>query len=90
MSGPNANVSHTPLRDFITRCFVACGMPGPDAAKAAGLMAQADLIGQDGHGVFRLPRLSAFADGLSDNGLEFISRQQAFRSKPLCLDRCQH
>ncbi|SNS86856.1 Ldh family oxidoreductase [Tropicimonas sediminicola] len=43
------------LEAFIGRCLEACTMPGPDAAKVAGLMAQADLMGQDGHGVFRLP-----------------------------------
>lgn len=30
-------------------------MPEDDAQAAAGLMTQADLMGQDGHGVFRLP-----------------------------------
>jgi LDH2 family malate/lactate/ureidoglycolate dehydrogenase len=48
-------VSHAVLQSFIKRALTACGLPDPDAAKVAGLMAQADLIGQDGHGVFRLP-----------------------------------
>ncbi|MDV7143894.1 Ldh family oxidoreductase [Tropicimonas sp. TH_r6] len=43
------------LRAFIARSLVVCDMPGPDAERVAGLMAQADLMGQDGHGVFRLP-----------------------------------
>lgn len=43
------------LEGFIARCLAACGMPGPDARKAAELMTRADLMGQDGHGVFRLP-----------------------------------
>jgi LDH2 family malate/lactate/ureidoglycolate dehydrogenase len=43
------------LEGFIARCLAACGMPGPDARKAAALMTRADLMGQDGHGVFRLP-----------------------------------
>ena len=51
-----SNVSHVQLQAFIARAFVACDMPPQDAAKAAGLMAKADLIGQDGHGVFRLPQ----------------------------------
>jgi len=43
------------LHAFIARCFSACGMPRNDAETAAELMTQADLMGQDGHGVFRLP-----------------------------------
>lgn len=48
-------VSAGSLTSFVARAFVACGMPDADALKAAGLMVQADLMGQDGHGVFRLP-----------------------------------
>jgi LDH2 family malate/lactate/ureidoglycolate dehydrogenase len=48
-------IPHTQLKAFIARCLGACGMPTNDADTAAGLMAQADLMGQDGHGVFRLP-----------------------------------
>lgn len=43
------------LQAFIARVFEACGMPTVDAATAAKLMTRADLMGQDGHGVFRLP-----------------------------------
>ena len=49
------HVAHTALQDFIARSFVACGMPPVDARRAARLMTKADLVGQDGHGVFRLP-----------------------------------
>ncbi|MFT7059891.1 MAG: LDH2 family malate/lactate/ureidoglycolate dehydrogenase [Pseudorhodobacter sp.] len=55
MSQPDDHVSSTVLQDFIARCFQALGMPEADAMTAAGLMTQADLMGQDGHGVFRLP-----------------------------------
>ncbi|WP_149536032.1 Ldh family oxidoreductase [Siccirubricoccus phaeus] len=44
------------LRAFIARCYIAAGVPAADAATVAGLMAEADLIGADGHGVFRLPQ----------------------------------
>lgn len=44
------------LQDFITRAFVSCGIEAQGAATAARLMARADVIGQDGHGVFRLPQ----------------------------------
>lgn len=48
-------VTHSDLKAFIARCLTACGMPTADADKVADLMAQADVMGQDGHGVFRLP-----------------------------------
>lgn len=55
MTHPADTVSVTALQAFIARSFTACGMPDDDAKTAAGLIAQADLMGQDGHGVFRLP-----------------------------------
>jgi len=48
-------VSSTDLTAFIARCFIASGMPKTDADIAGDLMTKADLMGQDGHGVFRLP-----------------------------------
>mgnify|MGYP000430199741 CR=1 FL=1 len=48
-------IAHADLKAFIARALEACGMPAPDANKVANLMARADLMGQDGHGVFRLP-----------------------------------
>jgi len=44
------------LRDFIARAFAKAGMPNDDALTVAGLMAEADLQGSDGHGVIRLPQ----------------------------------
>lgn len=44
------------LSEFIARCLTAVGICTVDAKKTADLIAQADLIGQDGHGVFRLPQ----------------------------------
>ena len=55
MSLTQEPVSHVRLEAFIARAFVACGMSDTDAGIAAELMARADLMGQDGHGVFRLP-----------------------------------
>lgn len=48
-------VSQSDLVAFIARCLASCGMPAADADKVGALMAQADVNGQDGHGVFRLP-----------------------------------
>jgi L-2-hydroxycarboxylate dehydrogenase (NAD+) len=44
------------LARFIGTILQGAGLPAADAAKVAGLMAQADLQGSDGHGVIRLPQ----------------------------------
>jgi L-2-hydroxycarboxylate dehydrogenase (NAD+) len=43
------------LAAFISRAFVAAGLPPEDAETVASLMAQADLRGSDTHGAIRLP-----------------------------------
>jgi L-2-hydroxycarboxylate dehydrogenase (NAD+) len=43
------------LRAFLTDALRACGLNEADAAIGAGAMLEADLIGSDAHGVFRLP-----------------------------------
>ncbi|MCP5087225.1 MAG: Ldh family oxidoreductase [Rhodobacteraceae bacterium] len=48
-------VSSTALQAFISKCLEATGMPWADTQTVAALMTQADLMGQDAHGVFRLP-----------------------------------
>ncbi|MGE5094677.1 MAG: Ldh family oxidoreductase [Betaproteobacteria bacterium] len=52
----SAPVPFERLRDFIARAFETAGMPAADALTVAGLMAEADLQGSDGHGVIRLPQ----------------------------------
>ncbi|MDQ2065876.1 Ldh family oxidoreductase [Xinfangfangia sp. CPCC 101601] len=42
------------LTRFVTRAFTTLGVPQADAAKVAGLMVEADLLGYDTHGLFRL------------------------------------
>jgi L-2-hydroxycarboxylate dehydrogenase (NAD+) len=49
-------VTHAALIAFIASAYRAAGIPGADARKAAELMAQSDISGADGHGVFRLPQ----------------------------------
>jgi L-2-hydroxycarboxylate dehydrogenase (NAD+) len=51
---PGRTVSASALRDFIRAAFEACDLPTADARRIAGLMVEADLIGADNHGVFRL------------------------------------
>ena len=49
-------VSADQLSTFISNALKSAGLPDQDAAKVAGLMADADLQGSDGHGVIRLPQ----------------------------------
>ncbi len=44
------------LREFIAAVLRAERLPDDDAATVASLMVEADLLGGDGHGVFRLPQ----------------------------------
>jgi LDH2 family malate/lactate/ureidoglycolate dehydrogenase len=52
-------VARTPTAaavSFITDAMIKAGVPDQDAAKIAELMLEADLIGADAHGIFRLPQ----------------------------------
>jgi L-2-hydroxycarboxylate dehydrogenase (NAD+) len=52
-------IARTPtakVLSFINDAMIKAGVPAPDAAKIAELMLEADLIGADAHGVFRLPQ----------------------------------
>ena len=49
-------VQAEPLRAFIARVLAATGLPAAHAGTCARLMVRADLLGADGHGVFRLPQ----------------------------------
>jgi len=44
------------LQAFVARALAATGLPADDAAVVAARMTEADLIGADAHGVFRLPQ----------------------------------
>ena len=56
MASDTSRVSHGKLIGFIAAAYRAAGIPEADARKAAELMAQSDISGADGHGVFRLPQ----------------------------------
>jgi L-2-hydroxycarboxylate dehydrogenase (NAD+) len=55
MSEPRI-VPSAALHGFIRAAFEACDLPAAQADRIAGLMVEADLIGADNHGVFRLPQ----------------------------------
>ncbi len=49
-------ISSQSLFNFIRSAFIAKGFSDRDADITADLMVQADISGQDGHGIFRLPQ----------------------------------
>lgn len=51
-----ARVPVAAATSLITDAMAKAGLPPADAAKVAELMVEADLIGADAHGVFRLPQ----------------------------------
>jgi LDH2 family malate/lactate/ureidoglycolate dehydrogenase len=56
MGEAGAAVPAERLSGFVAAILAAEGLPEDDARTVAGLMVEADLLGGDGHGVFRLPR----------------------------------
>ncbi len=51
------------LRAFVAEAFGSLGVPGQDAAAVAALMVEADMLGHDTHGVFRLRQYMARLKG---------------------------
>ena len=51
-----ARVPTSAVIGLIADAMVKSGLPAADAAKVAELMLEADLVGADAHGVFRLPQ----------------------------------
>jgi LDH2 family malate/lactate/ureidoglycolate dehydrogenase len=51
-----ARIAAVTVAGFIADALQKAGVPAGDAAKIAELMLEADLIGADAHGVFRLPQ----------------------------------
>ncbi|HTZ34789.1 MAG TPA: Ldh family oxidoreductase [Stellaceae bacterium] len=72
-------VSHAALIRFIASAYRAAGIPDDDAQKAAELMAQSDISGADGHGVFRLPQ---YIRRIRKGGLNTRPHIQVHRSAP--------
>jgi L-2-hydroxycarboxylate dehydrogenase (NAD+) len=56
MNEQQTRVSLDRLRGFVNEAMLKLGLPPDDAASVATLMAEADLQGSEGHGVFRLPQ----------------------------------
>ena len=64
------------LTDFVTRAFEAAGVDGPAARDVARTMVEADLLGYDTHGVFRLGQ---YVDRLRNGGSNAMASPQVVR-----------
>ena len=53
---PDRRFAAAELSAFIQSAYSAAGVPVADASRAAHLMTEADLVGADAHGIFRLPQ----------------------------------
>jgi len=56
MKSAAARIPTGAVRALILDAMLKCGVPDADAGKIAELMLEADLVGADAHGVFRLPQ----------------------------------
>lgn len=65
MTGLADTVPHDALTRFAGDVFKALGVPATDAAQVASLMVEADLLGYDTHGLFRLRQ---YVNRLRDGG----------------------
>src|ERR1700733_6162692 len=72
-------VSHAALIAFIALAYRAAGIAATDAQKAAELMAQSDISGADGHGVFRLPQ---YIRRIQTRGINSRPNIQVHRTAP--------
>jgi LDH2 family malate/lactate/ureidoglycolate dehydrogenase len=64
------------LRRFVAAAFTKLGVPEADAQAVAGLMVDADLLGYDTHGVFRLRQ---YVDRLRAGGINPAARVTVVR-----------
>lgn len=64
------------LADFVTRAFASLGVPDQDAGRVAELMVEADLLGYDTHGLFRLRQ---YVNRLRDGGTNAAATPRTLR-----------
>lgn len=71
------------LERFTRECLEAVGLPGGDAGRVAALMADADVNGSDGHGIFRLPQ---YVERILNGGINVTPDIKLIRESPsACL-----
>ncbi|MCU1240370.1 MAG: lactate dehydrogenase [Candidatus Acidoferrum typicum] len=62
----NAGLGIDELKAFVTRALVSVDIPPADAVQVAALMVEADALGSNAHGVFRLPQ---YVDQIQSGGI---------------------
>jgi L-2-hydroxycarboxylate dehydrogenase (NAD+) len=67
------------LASFIAAAYTAAGLSPADAAEAARHMVEADLVGADAHGIFRLPQ---YIERIGTGGINTAARIQVNRTAP--------
>ena len=67
------------LERFTRECLRAVGLPEDDAATVAALIAEADLNGSDGHGIFRLPQ---YVKRIQSGGINVAPNIRFVREQP--------
>src|ERR1700710_908969 len=72
-------VTYSRLKAFIQEALTKVGLPEQDASTVAGLMAEADLQGSDGHGVTRLPQ---YARRIKAGGFNVRPNIRVVREQP--------
>ena len=77
-----ARFSKDQISLFIARALETAGMPPNDAGTVADLMAEADLNGSDGHGVFRL---QSYIRRIQQGGINLFPKISLQKKPFVCL-----
>jgi L-2-hydroxycarboxylate dehydrogenase (NAD+) len=76
---PDQRFAAPVLASFIATAYGAVGLSAADAAEAARHMVEADLVGADAHGIFRLPQ---YIERIGTGGINKAARIQVNRTAP--------
>jgi LDH2 family malate/lactate/ureidoglycolate dehydrogenase len=74
--GDDNRVPAAELTDFVVSAFIHLGVPEADARTSASLMVEADMLGYDTHGVFRLRQ---YVNRLRGGGMEPKAKVRVIR-----------
>ena len=75
----NASIAIAELNAFIARALVSVQVPPEDAVQVAALMVEADALGSNAHGVFRLPQ---YVDQIQSGGINPRPSIRILNDKP--------
>jgi len=75
----NASIAIAELKAFIARALASVQVPPEDALQVAALMVEADALGSNAHGVFRLPQ---YVDQIQSGGINPRPSIRILNDKP--------